>query len=202
MLLDFNGTVFNDIPVWHSAMRKIFETYSLKPPTIEEFYSKMGKDYLDVYRHYGVTASRDEMNAIYGAEYNRLVHTATPFPGVLETLSILKRSGTRLGLITMQPEEFVHPILKEFCLEDLFDKRYRWFHCMDKVQAIGDALVAENTNKDQCCFIGDTPSDITQGKRAGVKTALFLPGHLPEKLFVKSPPTYTFRSFKEIGTVV
>ena len=201
-LLDFNGTVLNDVPLWHLAMRKIFETYKLKPPTIEEFYSKMGKDYLDVYRHYGVTASRDEMNAIYGAEYNRLVHTVTLFTGVVETLSLLKRNGTKLGLITMQPEEFVSPLLKEFCLEDLFEDRYRWFHCTDKVQAIKDALVAENTDKNHCCFMGDTPSDIIQGKQAGVQTAVFLPGHLHEKLFSKSPPTYKFRSFKEIGALL
>ena len=197
LFFDFNGTILNDLPAWEKSVKKVFNNYGKEPPTIEEYFTLMKKDYLEAYRSKGITASREEINDIYIPEYNRLVHTAEMFPGVLNTLLFLKKKGIKLGLLTLQPEEMVQPLLKKFFIESVFLPDYTEFHCKDKAKAI--VKIAETTGTDlECiCFMGDTPSDISQGQEAGVRTAAFLPGHLPQSMFEENPPNYLFTNFNQ-----
>lgn len=202
MLFDFNGTLLNDMPIWRMAMVKTFKSFEKDPPTTEEYFSKMKKDYLDVYRSRGITASREEINAIYIPEYNRLVSTADVFHGVTSTLSTLKKKGIKMGLLTLQPEEMVTPLLEKFLLAEMFTADYCDFHCKDKAKTILSIAEATGTDLKHVCFMGDTPSDITQGQEAGVRTAAFLTGHLPEHMFAENPPNHVFTSFSQLLRLV
>lgn len=197
-LFDFNGTLLDDMPIWRMAMVKTFSTFGKEPPTTERYFSEMKKDYMDVYRSRGITASREEINAIYIPEYNRLVSTANVFHGVTSTLSTLKKKGIKIGLLTLQPEEMVTPLLKKFLLTDMFSADYCDYHCKDKAKTILNIAESTGTKMEHICFMGDTPSDITQGREAGVRTAAFLTGHLPEHMFAENPPNHLFTGFSQL----
>jgi len=96
MLFDWNGTILDDMPIWRMAMEKAFTTYGKEPPTTEQYFSEMKKDYMESYRSRGITTSREEINAIYIPEYNRLIHTAKIFHGAFDTLSRFKKKVLNL----------------------------------------------------------------------------------------------------------
>lgn len=198
VLFDLNGTIFDDFHVWEAAKNKTFSYYEKVPPTAEEYFSEMKKDYMEIYRSRGINATREEINAIYIPEYNRLAHTATIFQSAFNTLCTLKRKGVNLGLLTLQPKEMVTPLLEKFFLDDIFDEAHSEFHCKNKAEAIVQIAKANNTGLEHFFFMGDTPSDITQGKEARVRTAVFLPGHLPLHLFEENPPHHVFTVFSQI----
>lgn len=196
VLFDWNGTVLNDIPTWHKSVKEIFRIFEKNPPTIEEYFRELEGDYIEIYRSRGINASRDELNAIYEPFYEAHVTEAALFPGVVKTLNILAERGITMGLVTAQKDFLVSPLLTKFGINDFF--RYREFHALDKKTVIQRILTDGTLDPKECCFIGDAPSDIRHGKKAGVTTIAFLSGHIPEALILKAEPELTIHSFEDI----
>lgn len=199
-LLDWNGTLFDDIPVWYESVKEIFRVFGKQPPTIAEYFRELEGDYLEIYQSRGITASRDELNAIYEPFYNARIHEAVLFPGVENALRALASRGMTMGILTAQKDFLVSPFLAKFGLGTLF--RYNEFHVLDKKVIIQQILERESVDQRECCFVGDVPSDIRHGKKAGVITIAFLNGYIPEDLLAKAGPELTIRNFEDITRVI
>ena len=200
MLFDWNGTILDDIPIWYESVKEIFRIFGKRPPTIAEYFRELEGDYVEIYRSRGIKASRDELNSIYEPFYEAHVSQATIFPNVKNTLQSLVGQGITLGLITAQKDALVSPLLDKFELDNFF--RYREFHALDKRIVIHRILEEEKINPKECCFVGDAPSDIRHGRKAGVITIAFLGGYIPEDLVVHAGPTHRVHNFNEIATVI
>lgn len=108
--------------------------------------------------------------AHYANAPNRLTRL---YPGVAETLSVLKEAGLTLVLITNKPEDFIAPILEHFGLAPYFDL------CLG-----GDSLARKKpdplpllhaaeyvgVSASACAMVGDSCHDIAAGKAAGFTT--------------------------------
>ncbi|MCL5733385.1 MAG: HAD family hydrolase [Patescibacteria group bacterium] len=199
VLFDWNGTVLNDIPVWHESVKEIFCVYGKNPPTIAEYFSELEGDYLQIYQSRGIVASRDELNAIYEPFYEAHISEAVLFPSAKDVLLLLARLGIRIGLVTAQKENLVSPLLDKFGLSDLF--WYKAFHALDKKSAIQRIVADADVCPENCYFVGDAPSDIRHGKKAGIKTIAFLGGYIPESLVISAKPD-TIHYFREIVSMM
>jgi Predicted phosphatases len=122
------------------------------------------------------------------------------FFGVRTVLRTLAARGIIIGIITMQKDFLVLPLLIKFGINYCFN--YLEFNTFDKKAAIQKILAKENVDPQECCYVGDAPSDIRHGKKAGVKTAAFLSGYIPEDLLLKAEPDFTIRNFAEILQVI
>lgn len=193
ILFDWNGTILDDMLIWWEAVSRTFRAFDTQPPTIDEYFQQLQGDYLAMYTSRGITASREALNIIYEKAYEELVENADLFPKAAWTLLSLRQAGVELGLITMQKEELVRPLLKKFAIEKFFTPELCRFHSLNKKDAIEEVLALRDISKSECLFVGDTPSDAKHGRAAGVKTATFLTGHLSEHLF---PPGSSDRWFK------
>jgi phosphoglycolate phosphatase-like HAD superfamily hydrolase len=200
VLFDWNGTILDDAPIWYESVKEIFRVYKKQAPTIAEYFRELEGDYLGIYQSRDITASRDELNAIYEPHYNAHVQKAELFFGVRKVLKTLAARGVIVGIITMQKDFLVLPLLIKFGINNYFN--YLEFNTFDKKAAIQKILAKESVDPQECCYIGDAPSDIRHGKKAGVKTAAFLSGYIPEDLLLKAEPEFTVRNFAEILQVI
>lgn len=202
LFCDWNGTLLDDMPIWDKARQKTFRASGVEPPTLAEYFLELQSgDYLEVYRKRGITASRDELNAIYEPVYEAQLANAKLFPQVRKILRQLhEKNNIRLVLITAQQEALVSPLLDKFGIRSLFDDCL--FHTLDKKTAITEIIQRYNVNLGDCSFIGDSPSDIRHAKKAGIITIAFLAGHIPENLLRETNANYYIRTFKEIATLI
>jgi len=200
VLFDWNGTILDDAPIWYESVKEIFRVFKKQPPTIAEYFRELEGDYLGIYQSRGITATRDDLNAIYEPYYNAHAQEAKLFFGVRKVLMTLAAREVIMGIITAQQEYLVISFLTKFCLADLF--RHQEFSVLDKKTAIQKILAKESVAPQECCYIGDAPSDIRHGKKAGVKTAAFLSGYIPEDLLLKAEPDFTVRNFAEILQII
>lgn len=200
ILFDWNGTIFDDIPIWYESICGIFRRYGQQPPTIAEYFRELEGDYLKIYRSRGIEASRDELNAIYEPRYESLIHTATIFPDVRSTLKLIAEKGIAMGLITAQKEFLVAPILDKFDINSFF--KYREFHVLDKQGVIRRILEKEKVVPQDCWFVGDAPSDIRHAKKAGIVSVAFLTGRIPEDLVIAAEPHIAVFRFKNITMII
>lgn len=199
-LFDWNGTLLDDMPVWYASVKEIFRVYGKEPPTIAQYFRELEGDYLAIYRSRGIEASRDELNAIYEPFYAAHVSEATTFPQVRETLQLLVGRGLKLGLITAQQASLVSPLLEKLGLDGFF--KYRAYHVLDKQATINRVLNHQGVDPAECCFVGDAPSDIRHGRKAGVVTIAFLAGYIPEDVILQSEPTLQIRNFNELTAII
>jgi HAD superfamily hydrolase (TIGR01509 family) len=199
-LFDWNGTLFNDSPVWYASVKEIFLAYGKQPPTMEEYFRELEGDYLKIYRSRGIFASRDEINEIYEKAYVERVERAELFPGVAYTLGALSEKGVIMGIVTGQKDYLVIPFLYKFGIGPLFSCCE--YHALDKKSSI--RLILENAGiaPEECCFVGDAPADIRHGNAAGVITIAFLNGHTPEDLMLNAEPKLTIRNFEKIISII
>ena len=195
LFCDWNGTLLDDMPIWDEARRKTFLAFGVEPPTVADYFRELESgDYLEVYRKRGITASRDELNAIYEPAYEERLADATLFSGVMVTLRRLYKNGIRLVLVTSQQNALVVPLLSKFGIDHLFDECA--FHIFDKKTVITEIAQRNSVTPDQCSFVGDSPSDIRHAKKAGVTAIAFLGGHIPEELITGAD--HHIRTFEEI----
>lgn len=197
ILFDWNGTLIDDIPIWYESVKEVFFTFNRQPPTIAEYFSELEGDYLEIYRSCGVTSSREDLNAIYEPLYEARVHEANLFSGVEKTLRTQQDHGTTMGIITAQKESLVSPLLSKFNLNQFLT--YREYHALDKKTTIQRILEKERVDPQECCFVGDAPSDIRHGKRAGVATVALLSGYVPAYLLLNAEPDLCIFSIEELG---
>ena len=196
ILFDWNGTLLDDIPIWYASICEIFKNYGKMPPTIAEYFQELEGDYLKIYRSRGIEASRDEINAIYETHYESLIRAATLFPDVCDTLESIANKGIIMGLITAQKEFLVTPLLEKFGLSHLF--KYCEFHVLDKQLTIRQILEKEKAAPQECCLVGDAPSDIRHAKKADIVSAAFFTHYIPDALLIDAEPHFMIFDFKDI----
>jgi phosphoglycolate phosphatase len=105
------------------------------------------------------------------------------FPGVAETLTALKASGAKLGVLTNKPQELTDLLLPRLGLEGFFTAIYgagrkpytkpdpRIFN--DVVTALSPAVGG------QAVMIGDSITDLNTARAAGAPCILFSYGYTP-----------------------
>ena len=199
VLFDWNGTLLDDIPIWYEAVKETFKCFGKEPPTVEQYFKELEGDYASIYKSRGIEASRDEMNAVYEPYYERRMNEATLFPDTCAILEFLAQKGKILGLITGQKEYLTSPLLDKFGINAFF--RYREFHVTNKKEVISIILKKTGISHDNCCYVGDTPSDIRHAKQAGVISIALASGYLQEGLLINAEPQFIIHNLEELKNI-
>ncbi|MGC8936519.1 MAG: HAD family hydrolase, partial [Candidatus Methanomethylicaceae archaeon] len=135
--------------------------------------------------------------------YSRLrniANNSSPFEGVPEMLKALKERGLKLGVVTTRSRKDVSLILKKFSLEGFFDvvvTRDDVSYGKPSPEPVFLALRQLNVSALEAVIVGDMPTDIESGKRAGTKTVALLTGLFNESL-LKAAPDLTISSILEV----
>ena len=57
-VLDWNGTLLNDLPLVYRSVCQIFATYGLPAPTLEQYRTEMSQEWMKFYLNYGIPKAR------------------------------------------------------------------------------------------------------------------------------------------------
>ncbi len=118
----------------------------------------------------------------YIAHYRKHIAVASrPFPGVEETLAVLKASGARLGVLTNKPQELTDLLLPALDLAKYFDAvhgagRYSY----NKPDARVFHHVVDELGGGPSVMIGDSATDVATARAARVPVILVSFGYTPE----------------------
>jgi phosphoglycolate phosphatase len=131
-------------------------------------------------------AEMERLGGIFIAHYrDHIADFSQAFPGVEETLKALKAQGARLGILTNKPFELTGPLLTKLGLSDYFTAVYgagsraytkpdpRIFH-----DVVAD-LFAEGGAGGPAVMIGDSVTDLSTARAAGVPCILMSYGYTP-----------------------
>jgi phosphoglycolate phosphatase len=143
-------------------------------------------------------AHMDEMIADYRTRYLARNHASTrTFPGVAEALAELpgkKSTATTKGTPTTRA------VLEMFGLLPYFDhvQGTDGFPAKPEPDVILASLRVFGVKPEDCLFIGDSPTDMEAGRRAGVKTCAVLWGYGRREDMARWEPDYWLEQPSEL----
>lgn len=205
IILDFNGTVIDDVKLCWEILNKMLVIDEKKPVTFEEYRNIFGFPIISYYRKAGfdfVKNSFDYLADIFISEYQDASLKCDLCPYVEETLEMLKNSGYKIILLSASKKENLVEQIKHFKIDKYFDAVLG----LDNIYAESKVALALNYFKEnnidarKTLFIGDTNHDLEVAREAGGDCILVSCGHQSaQRLLLETKNVYnTLKEVQEI----
>jgi len=172
LIFDLDGTLFQTEKVSYRAAVECFNSFGLEKPERDEIVDWFGKPIHEfmawVVIKVGGAASPEEVLE----EFSRLEFALIPevgelFPGVMDSLELLKREGYRLALCSNGSEDYVDLVTGEMEIRGLFEKLS---HRVDRhdPKTARIAQLKEHFNPSRGMVVGDREDDISSARDNGL----------------------------------
>lgn len=213
ILLDLDGTLFDTADAVRKAVTETKNEFQL-PIDVDQIISetlnmlegsKSRLNFLIIASHYGFLSWNPlrilKIKKFYEERFRTYSGEPTLLPGVKEALKRL--SHFRLAIVTARGKAWTEAALKKHTISD-------WFEVVvttDDVRknkpdpaSLMKAVTLLKVDPADCLYVGDLPSDIKAGKRAGVKTAAVLTGLSSKEYLEKEEPDFIFKDLQEFAS--
>ena len=126
------------------------------------------------------------------------------FPGIIDLLAYLKRSGKTLAVATSKPEVFMHQILERYGLASFFDLAVGSETDgtrVDKTEVIEEVLKRldlNGTDRAKVAMVGDRKFDIIGAKACGISAIGVRYGYAVENELESAGADYIFATVDEL----
>jgi phosphoglycolate phosphatase len=194
VIFDFDGTLADTRDAAVRAFRKTIEACRFlpaRPPGVNELLTLSLESYL---RSAGIVDRHliDEALHAFDRHYRPIAaRIARPFPGVCETVRLLRRAGLRRGIATNEVRANLDHLLTAFGLGGYFEASI----CADEVAApkpasdmMDDLLLKLNSEPSETLVVGDSMLDLQMGKASGCLTCAVTYGaHTAQELQTHGP---------------
>ncbi len=186
ILLDWSGTVANDLPPVLDATNKIFAEFGRPPLSLEEFRRHFRLPFAGFYAEFLPEATIEGLETLYRRFFDGLQDTVTLLPGALAFLEFCRDSGRRIFLLsTIQGDHFETQATR-LGVRHFFEHAY--VGVMDKRERIASILQERELDPARTMFVGDMVHDIETARHGGVMSVAVLTGFDPlEKLLPSTP---------------
>jgi phosphoglycolate phosphatase len=198
---DIDGTLLDSALDICGAIQQTLEPTGCGPLTFEYLRGFIGLHLIDCFSdvlpHY-TSQQMDELVQVYRAHYPARGHKLTTvYPGVVEALVAL---DARKTTATTKGTNGSRAILDQFGLLPYFDhvQGTDGFPCKPAPDVILRGIEALGVDPKDCLMVGDAPSDIAAGKRAGVKTCATRYGYGKQEELARLEPDYWISDLREL----
>lgn len=200
-LFDIDGTLLDSARDICGAIQQTLEPTGCGPLTFEYLCGFIGLHLIDCFSdvlpHY-TPEQMDDLVRIYRAHYPARGHKLTTiYPGVAEALAALDGRKTTA---TTKGTNGSRAILEQFGLLPYFDhvQGTDGFPCKPAPDVILRGIESLGVDREQCLMVGDAPSDILAGKRAGVKTCAVRYGYGKLEELAELEPDYWVADLRDL----
>jgi HAD superfamily hydrolase (TIGR01509 family) len=175
VVFDFDGTLVDSMKIIYETLNDALSKRSL--PTIElDLLGRMaGRPISDIIR-VKVDVPESTIETIETDVFRAYVQFCRTncqlLPNVENILKILKSRRVKLGLLTTTPRKPLEIVVNKLALTCYFDIMLAKEDVRNKPDPDGLERIIRTfgISKNECLYVGDSPTDVLTGKAAGVKT--------------------------------
>jgi phosphoglycolate phosphatase len=175
LLLDWSGTLVDDMPPVIGATNFVLEKYGRPPLTREEFRRQFRLPFTEFYEEYLPDVPLPELDAAFHGHFVQIQDDVTPLPGLYEFLDFCRESGRRLFLLSSMKREHFEVQSEKLGLAHYFEHPY--VGVLDKRAKIGDILETHGLARGETAFVGDMIHDVETARHGGVMSIAVLAGY-------------------------
>ena len=171
ILLDFDGVIVDSIEIFSRtvevAAQELNRPITFHPEdlrVIKRMSIEAISDYVQVDR-----SLIPEFLEVMDRELHRVAYEIPLFPDMAEVIQRLSEWG-RLGIVSATPAPVIAKVLRNHCIDHYFERVIGGDTPGPKSVKISSIIQETDSSEEATCMIGDTISDIEQGKNVGVRT--------------------------------
>ena len=204
LILDFDGTIADTIPLCIEAYQETLEHHTGRRPTAAEVIGGFGPAEEGMLQQEFGDELWHEAHETFLAHYERLhAGVPAPFAGAVELFEELTEVGLRLGIVTGKGPGSLDVSLRVLELDRWFPGDTRRAGSPKgavKVECITDLLSTWQIAPGASAYLGDMPSDVHAARRVGtLALAATWASNVDHAALAAAGPDVSFDSFAELG---
>jgi phosphoglycolate phosphatase-like HAD superfamily hydrolase/ADP-ribose pyrophosphatase YjhB (NUDIX family) len=196
LLLDWSGTLVDDLPPVIGATNYVLEQFGKPPLTRDEFRRHFRLPFTEFYEEFLPDVPLTELDALFHRRFVEIQDEVTPLPGLYEFLDFCRASGRRLFLLSSMKQEHFEVQSEKLGLRPYFEHPYAGV--MDKRAKIGSILETHGLAKEETAFVGDMIHDIETARHGGVMSIAVLTGYDSIEKLTPARPDVVISSLHEL----
>lgn len=204
VIVDCNGTIFDDIPenllaIMHvCAAGGVARTPDDTSKIHDAYFSRFDGDTLKFYRELNVQLDAKDIECVYRCHYR--MDAVRLFDGVHETFEKIRDvMNIPLAFVTSNVHDLLLPLLGRFNLHQYFPENDRAYCARNKAEAIQNLCNSHSAPLYLACYVGDMADDMRAAHKAGVIPVRFKNPHVPDHNFVgDAKPYITIENYAEL----
>jgi HAD superfamily hydrolase (TIGR01549 family) len=204
IIFDVDGTLVDSKRDIAAAQHWVLRQLGVDSYAPEELYPLIGKPLAETFAallpptlHHRISEAAEMYKTYYPP---RALETTTLFPGVKETIELLRTRGINLATATTKLTVGTRRVLQHFGIAEHFCQ----IQGSDGIPFKPDPSVIEKVMNDQAwngnesLMVGDTDNDIQAGKSAGIRTCGVTYGSLTKDQMISQDPDFLIDHFREL----
>lgn len=196
LLLDWSGTLVDDLPPVIGATNHVLERYGKAPLSREEFRQNFRLPFTEFYEELLPEVPLHELEAVFHGRFVEIQDDVAPLPGLYEFLDFCRESGRRLFLLSAMRREHFQVQARKLSLDHYFEHAY--VGVKDKRAKIGEILATHGLAQGETAFVGDMIHDVETARHGGVMSIAVLTGYDSIEKLTPSKPDVIVASLHEL----
>ena len=186
MLLDWSGTLVDDLPPVVEATNRVLGHYQKPPLTREQFCRQFCLPFADFYDRVLPGVPMSELDALYTEFFDSSKKKVTELPGARAFLDYCTSSRRRIFLLSSIKSHHFEAQAQELGLRGYFEHAYT--EVWNKSQRIHAIMQEQGLDPRETLFAGDMQHDIETGKRASLLAVGTLTGYNSREQLTEAEP--------------
>jgi phosphoglycolate phosphatase-like HAD superfamily hydrolase len=174
VLLDWSGTLADDLGSVLEATNKIFAEYGRDPLDLEQFRSHFRLPFSEFYAELLPEATLEGLEELYERFFHGMNDRIDLLPGAREFLDFCRETGRRTFLLSSIKTSHFTIQAERNGVATYFEVAYT--EVMDKRSKIREILKTHQLDPRETMFVGDMVHDIETAKHGGVLDVAVLSG--------------------------
>lgn len=174
LILDWSGTIVDDLSMVWEATNYCFQKFGVAPISKEKFREEFCLPFMPFYRRYLPTQTLEEIDAYYFERFNAIQDDVQMLPHAREFLDFARQRGLRMFVLsTMDPVVFER-LCARVGINHFYEGAY--VGVMDKTVEIHRILQSNHLDPARTLYVGDMVHDVETARHGGVKSCAVLNG--------------------------
>ncbi len=200
VILDWSGTLVNDLPPVLEATNRILLHYGRPELSREEFRQSFRLPFIGFWEEQLPGVGLPELEELYHRFFDGIQEQVDLLPGAREFLEYCRASNRRLFLLSSIKREHWDDQSARLQVDRYFERPY--VQVMDKKEVIGQMLTMHRLDPAQTMFVGDMVHDIETARHGGVLGVAILTGFDPPAKLASAEPEITVRDLHGLRRIL
>lgn len=200
LILDWSGTLVDDMGPTLAATNAVFAQYDKPPLTLEEFRESFRLPYSEWYEEHVPGVALEELEEHFRVAFDCSEHSVTPLEGTVEFLNWCSENGIRLFVLTSMNSHNFEQQLREFGFDRHFERTYSGV--IDKRTMIGRIVQEHGLEPGETAYVGDMAHDIDTAHHGGVTSVALLSGYDPAARLAAAGPKFLLSCIKSLHALL
>ena len=177
IILDFNGTILDDLDLCFNVLNKMLVMYNHKPVTLEEYLDIFTFPVIEYYRKAGFNFDKepfDELAPIFINNYQPNSLKCPLHEGMVDMITKWRKENKKVVLLSASKKDLLIEQLDHFNITNLFDEILGTdtINAVGKVELAIEYLEKNHVDKETTIMIGDTLHDDEIASVLGISSFL------------------------------